>query len=110
MKKSILVAIADIKLSSLIRKSIIKTGCKAVGARTENEAIKLIQRKSVDLLLLDIKFLVKDRQLKTILDEIQLPYVIITNDKDEQKALTAVKDGAMDYLLLNKGFLPLLAH
>jgi PAS domain S-box-containing protein len=108
MKKSILIAIADIRLNNLIRKSIAKTGCKVISTRTGNDAIKLIQKRSIDLLLLDIKFLINDSQVKIRLDDIKLPYVIITGDDDEQKAVAFVKDGAMDYLLLNKGFLSLL--
>jgi PAS domain S-box-containing protein len=107
MKKKILVAIEDVSLNKLIRNRLVKSGFRVAGSSSLQGMFKLIHRKSFDLLLLDIRF--HKQEEESMMEEVQIPYIIVTDFKDEKRAIQLANKGASDYLLVDAGFFSLLS-
>ena len=90
---------------AFMRKNIIdllsSKGCRLVEAADGEEAIEIAQREKPDLVLLDINLPKKDgltvlTELKNILPD--LPVIIFTAYGTSERAISAMKKGAYDYL------------
>ena len=82
---------------------------KILVSEDTEKALDLIrQRKDIDLVLSDMNMLTIDGLeffKNAISKNIKLPFVFITGNMDEQKAVDVIKLGAYDYVLKQEGYL-----
>jgi two-component system chemotaxis response regulator CheY len=78
--------------------------CDYVDAENGEEAFKLVQNRSIDLVFLDwnmpkmsgIEFL---KQIRSISQYKQLPIVMVTSEISKTNVIEALKNGATDYII-----------
>jgi PAS domain S-box-containing protein len=113
MKKVLLVAEDDHGLNMLICRKLQKAGFATVNACSGPDAIELIKKESIDLMLLDFKLPGMDgRQVAEELKRtgLEVPFITMTGYGNELIAVEMMKAGAMDYLVKDTTFLEVLVE
>lgn len=80
--------------------------CDIIEAENANDALKILNEKNIDCILLDYQLpdsngLVLLKEIKDNFGEL-LPVIMLTGHGDEKIAVTAMKEGAADYLVKDK--------
>ena len=114
--KSILVVDDDEGLLILMAETLRGEGFDVATAGSAKSARAALERKSPDLMLLDLKLqdgsgpaLVADLQR----DKARVPFVVVTGQGDEKIAVEVMKQGALDYVIKDTRLLdvlPALVH
>lgn len=99
--KRILIAEDEARIAFFIAKGLRKNGFETAIASDGEQAVKMVQIGSFDLLLLDINLPVKDGW--SVLSELRnhqylLPVIIVTATQDFQAHLTKVENRVNDYV------------
>jgi two-component system, OmpR family, copper resistance phosphate regulon response regulator CusR len=108
----ILIAEDEHRLAAFIEKGLKKSGFDSIVAGDGMQALKAIQRESVDLLLLDLGLPIKDgwevlREARST--HPNLPIIVVTALADERDRQRVLQAGAHDYLSKPFRFSELLA-
>ena len=99
-----LLIVDDEQVSRLRLKHLLqKSGYSVLTATNGREAIEIIRREEVDLVLMDIVMPVLDgikavRLIRQLLDRSELPIIMMTASEDRNQVLEAFKIGANDYI------------
>ncbi len=107
----LLVVDDDEGLGRLISKNLEREGHDVARAATGDEALRALEERPADLLLLDLKLGDIDaRELvrATHARGVSIPYIIITGQGDERVAVEMMREGALDYLVKDADFLTFL--
>lgn len=107
----ILVVDDDVALQKLIVKTLNRHEYNVIGAISGHEAIEIIKRREVCLLLIDQTMSDYNgfdiiKMLKS--DGISVDFIMLTGQGDERLAVDIMKLGARDYLVKDTGLLELL--
>ena len=102
MKVAILIVEDDEGLRSSLEKSLVRRGHEALSTSTVSEASHLLQRRRIDLILLDLRLsdgsgfelLARARDL----DE-EIAVIVMTAFPDVKIAVRAMKEGALDFIV-----------
>lgn len=108
---TVLVVDDDPGIARLITRELRRDGHYAATARSGAEASEWLRAHQADLLLLDLKLpdLEGSELLNLMASEGRnVPFVIITGQGDERVAVDMMKRGALDYLVKDVNFLPLV--
>lgn len=97
----ILVVDDEQEVCDLLSRFLERNDYTVVTARTGAECLSIVERDSIDAVLLDLKMpgmtgLEVLRKLRTINPD--LPVVMITGQTDEQTAKATLEEGAFDYI------------
>lgn len=102
-KESILIVEDEDDIRELLRYNLAKEGYQVHGAATGEEALKLVQTRSPDLILLDLMLPGIDglevcRRIKVDPQTRHLPIVMLTAKGEEGDIVTGLELGADDYI------------
>jgi len=103
MKKKVTILLVedDANLRSVVTYHLEKSGYEVIGAANGKEALDVLETKTHDLILTDVRMPVMDglKLLATLRErEIETPVVVMTAYGSITDAVEAVKNGASDYL------------
>lgn len=102
-KANILVVEDDIDIQQLVSYNLIKSGFNVSCADSGEEGLQILQRETVDLVLLDLMLPGKDGiEVCTIIrgkhDADRLPIIMLTAKSEEDDIVTGLSCGADDYV------------
>ncbi len=109
--KSIIIVEDDKGLNRLIEKKLNAVEYKTISAFTGKEAIELVKSNPDSLLLTD--YVLPDMEADELISnlnqkKILIPFIVTTGRGDERLAVEMMKNGALDYISKESGFLELL--
>ena len=95
----------------LITDALRREGYEVVALGTGTEALEWVRSQTADLVLLDLKL--SDVPATVLVERLRMlgrefPYVVITGHGDERTAVEVMRQGALDYVMKDKGLLELL--
>lgn len=101
MSKIIAVVDDEIKIRETIKSYLLNEGFDVIEAKDGKEAVQLVEKKSVDLLLLDVMMPNMDglqalREIRTI--HKKMPVIMLTAKSEEIDKLLGLELGADDYI------------
>lgn len=102
-KASILVVEDDADIQQLVSYNLIKSGFHVTCADSGEEALQILDREQIDLILLDLMLPGKDgMEICTIIraktDSFQPPIIMLTAKSEEDDIVTGLSCGADDYV------------
>ncbi len=108
---SIIIVEDDKGLNRLIEKKLNIVGYNTISVFSGNEAIEIIEKNRNSLLLTD--YILPDMEADELIStlksrNIYLPFIVTTGRGDEKLAVEMMKNGALDYISKESGFLDLL--
>lgn len=96
--KNILVVEDDIDVHNLIKKVLEKEQYKVISAYSGTEALMLIEKENVDLILLDL--MLPGLSGEEIIEKIKkIPIIVISAKMSEEDKINALLNGANDYIV-----------
>jgi DNA-binding response OmpR family regulator len=103
-KKKILIVEDERSLRDALVDKLEKNNYQVESVKNGKEAYDLIQKESFNLIILDIILPKMDgfdflKKVKTKLDKIGTPVIILTNLSDDDKVLKALEMGVNSYLI-----------
>jgi len=105
MERTILVAVEDNSLSGLMRRRLVNSGYQAITANSQQTVLDVLSKRSVDLMLIEVRLYEQLSKSKKYVKQMQAPYKLITGYTDEKRAAKLSKRGANGYFLLDDRFL-----
>ncbi len=96
--KNILVVEDDIDIHNLIKKVLEKEQYKVINAYSGTEALMLIEKENIDLILLDL--MLPGLSGEEIIEKIkEIPIIVISAKMSEEDKINALLNGANDYIV-----------
>ena len=96
--ETILVVEDDIDIHNLIKKVLEKEQYKVINAYSGTEALMLIEKENVDLILLDL--MLPGLSGEEIIEKIkEIPIIVISAKMSEEDKINALLNGANDYIV-----------
>ena len=96
MKKKILTIEDDIQIGSLEEEVLNNNGCQCFRACSGSEAVLLLEKESIDLIILDLMLpAMSEEVLKKSGD---IPAIVVSAKADIDDKLKMLKNGAQDYM------------
>lgn len=97
MKKKILIIEDDIQIGSLEEEVLNNNGCQCFRACSGSEAVLLLEKESIDLIILDLMLpgLSREEVLKKSGD---IPVIVVSAKADIDDKVKMLKNGAQDYM------------
>lgn len=97
----ILIAEDETRIASFLEKGLRKKGFRTIVAEDGLQALRMVSRENIDLLLLDLGLPCKNGW--EVLEELRdrghnFPIIVMTASIDEKNRLTAIYKGANEYL------------
>ena len=99
----ILIVDDDAGLARLIERTLQRAGFATATANSGQEALAWLTGNTADLLLLDLKL--PDIKGTELMNQIEVPFVVITGQGDERTAVDMMKRGALDYVVKDGQFI-----
>ncbi len=102
-RETILIVEDEAEIQELLRYNLAKEGYHVLAARTGEEGLRLAERESADLMILDLMLPGMDglevcRRLKRDPESRALPIVMLTAKGEESDVVTGLEMGADDYI------------
>jgi len=109
--ESIIIVEDDKGLNRLMEKKLSLNGYKTISVFSGEEAIEVIRKNQNSLLFTD--YILPDMDAKELIENltetgILIPFIVTTGRGDEKLAVEMMKNGALDYISKESGFLDLL--
>ena len=96
MKKKILIIEDDIQIGSLEEEALNNNGCQCFRACSGSEAVLLLEKESIDLIILDLMLpAMSEEVLKKSGD---IPVIVVSAKADIDDKVKMLKNGAQDYM------------
>ncbi len=96
MKKKILIIEDDIQIGSLEEEVLNNNGCQCFRACSGSEAVLLLEKESIDLIILDLMLpAMSEEVLKKSGD---IPVIVVSAKADIDDKVKMLKNGAEDYM------------
>ena len=96
MKKKILIIEDDIQIGSLEEEALNNNGYQCFRAYSGSEAVLLLEKESIDLIILDLMLpAMSEEVLKKSGD---IPFIVVSAKADIDDKVKMLKNGAQDYM------------